>query len=270
MFSFTSTGRIIHRTVRFIMSFDNWFLYLLFKLYNRKGNFSFSVRGLFELSINEAQTSRFLDIFLSGRFLHPFDQEIKKLREPVILDIGAGEGWFSLYILSRFPRAKLLAFEPDKVQFGLLQDRWQAYQHSSFSVFNERVWRNDGLHVESRAYPDNGLIKSSRLPSIRRKQHLRKIHLLKLTCGGDAYDILYSLPAREFLTIERIVLDLPDMDRIARNRKSMIDFLSNYGYQIYLQQADHGDQPVIRAFRVQKSTRVSGDLIQNMRDRTKT
>lgn len=150
----------------------------------------------------------------------------------MIVDVGAGEGYFSLYALHMFPRAKVFAFEQAFGPFKALHQHWSEYNHSSFSIYNYRVCKNDGLFVESRNYHDTLFVKSFKLNTLRKKYQLKHIDVLKLSCAGSEFEILYHLPAHEFLTIDQIAMDVYDIDKISKNADNMIAFLSENGYQV--------------------------------------
>ncbi len=216
--------------------------------------FTFKLRKSLNITLEKTRIPEFLDVFLNERYSRPFRNALIKNPEPVIVDIGAGEGFFSLYALHRFPRARVFGFEQASGPFLTLQQHWSSYNHSSFSIYNYRVCKNDGLFVESQGYHKTLFVKSVKLNTLRRKYQLKQIDLLKLSCAGNEYEILYHLPAQEFLTIIQIAMDVYNIDRGAKNLNNMKAFLEENGYFVTCEKtAVVKNKSVIWASRIEKA-----------------
>lgn len=72
------------------------------------------------------------------RFVSPTDS-------PVVLDCGANIGLSILYVKALYPKARITAFEPDPVAFGVLQGNVERFGLVDVELRQEAVWRSNGV-----------------------------------------------------------------------------------------------------------------------------
>jgi FkbM family methyltransferase len=72
--------------------------------------------------------------------IYKFDSENKA---PLIIDCGANIGLSVIYFKQLFPRARILAFEPDKTVFKVLQSNVSSFNFSDVDVFDVAVWDSE-------------------------------------------------------------------------------------------------------------------------------
>lgn len=76
------------------------------------------------------------EVFADGAYEPPpvVDERLRASAEPKVVDLGANVGLFGVYVLGRYPHARLTGFEPDTSNLGVLRDcvrrnglgeRWQ-------------------------------------------------------------------------------------------------------------------------------------------------
>ncbi|MBK8712931.1 MAG: FkbM family methyltransferase [Niastella sp.] len=111
-----------------------WFLLqskiLKNKLYNRK------IKGLKHpvfLSNFQADVTTLFQIFFAKEYKVP-----KDLSPVFIIDCGANIGLSAIYFASKYPAAKIIAIEPDKQNFEVLQKNASFY--GNITCLNKAVW----------------------------------------------------------------------------------------------------------------------------------
>ena len=73
-----------------------------------------------------------------------------KTATPLIIDCGANIGLSVMYFKKLYPKARIIAFEPDKEIFAMLQENIGAFAFSDVTLKLEAVWvNNDTLHFQS-------------------------------------------------------------------------------------------------------------------------
>ncbi len=163
------------------------------------------------------------------------------------MDIGAGKGYFDLCALYHFPRAQVIAFEPNPASFQILKYHTSLIGDWSFSAYNCSVGKADGLvnyHAVAELQPSLGpsyhgevqsagvLVSVYKLATLRKKYKIHRIHLLKITIQGGEYEILYHLSPKELQYIDHISMDVHYMNGGSKNLDNMIGFLMENNYDV--------------------------------------
>lgn len=149
------------------------------------------------------------EIFMNEIYKIQFDKP-----DPYIVDCGANIGLSVLYQLFRYPKARIIAFEPDKGTFGLLQQNVNQQNFPGVKLLNEAVWKEDTIlkfaeegTLGSKISNESKEGKISEVKAARLKNLLaEKIDLLKLDIEGAEYEVIKdcdeSLSMAENLFIE--------------------------------------------------------------------
>jgi FkbM family methyltransferase len=192
------------------------------------------------------------------------DYELKKIiinsKKPVILDVGANIGAFTILAVKLFGRARIFDFEPDKENFKILN------KNIILNNFEDRVIISDlaldkesgekTFYIHKKEYAHSLLprdandqagsvkIKSTTIEEIFKKYNFDKIDLLKLDIEGLEYEIIYNLPQEYFSKIDNIVLEIHDREGFSC--EELVKFLEKNGYNV-IQSA--GNEKVYRAAR---------------------
>jgi FkbM family methyltransferase len=194
--------------------------------YKKAGLTWYKIKKLKHLPYNSPHTYRFLDGEISFNngpdLLHSlqeiFVEDIYKIpfntTEPFVIDCGANIGLSVLYMKTKYPSARIIAFEPDPVNFRFLKKNVSAYHLSDIDLRNEAVWKeNTTLEFVSDGTLGSKLDASSdhkntvRVKASRLKDLLsQKIDFLKIDIEGAEYEVLKdcndSLKNVEYLFIE--------------------------------------------------------------------
>jgi FkbM family methyltransferase len=173
--------------------------------------------------------------------------------EPVVVDLGANAGYFSLWLLAHLPGARVYAYEPLPGNLAILERNLaqnpKAAAHIQF--FAKAVTGTPTESVEFHVQAANDLsmsasivresiTKSARtirvgattLSGIMDENHLAKIDLLKIDCEGAEYEILFNTPAERFTRIQRIALETHVRPELNWDHAAAVKFLRQQGYAV--------------------------------------
>ena len=136
-----------------------------------------------------------------------FIEEIYKQSLPenaYILDCGANIGLSVIYLKRLCPTAAIVAFEPDKKNFALLEKNVQSHKLKNIDLKNQAVWKEQVLlNFESEGSMGSKIAfekkndPSNLVQAIRLKNYLdRKINFLKIDIEGAEFDVLQDITDR--------------------------------------------------------------------------
>jgi FkbM family methyltransferase len=120
--------------------------------------------------------------------------------DPVILDVGAHIGCFTIWIKRMRPDARMFSFEPEGENFAVLKRNISENNLSGVSLINAAVWAETGtasFHVPTHA-PNLSCVDQSgevqvttvTLDEFVNERGLDRVDLLKLDCEGAEYELL--------------------------------------------------------------------------------
>lgn len=176
------------------------------------------------------------------------NQEINRMQEINIIDVGAYIGLSVLYFKSRYPNAHITAFEPNPNIFPLLEenieyndiknvqlhniaigkdmDERELYIESSgFAAFSTASFRKDAWNGKQKSRPI--IVKTEPLSNYINK----KVNLLKIDTEGAEYEILKELDeSKTFSKIENLLVEYhPSRDNKIQN---LVQILKKNDYNI--------------------------------------
>lgn len=116
------------------------------------------------------------------------------LNDGLMVDLGANVGYASTYFLSRFAALKVVAIEPDRANFELLNKNLQPYG-SRITTIQAAIWPGvdrvalhdpgKGEEWGIKVYPHaSGSIPTITIPEIMHKAGVHRISLLKIDIEG--------------------------------------------------------------------------------------
>ncbi len=168
--------------------------------------------------------------------------------DPVIVDIGANVGFFSLFMAAQMPGSKILAFEPLPANFGHLQRHFQLNADKGLICQNKAIAGTKGT-VELYFNPDAGFtalasvhtafdgsntgrveVEAVTLPDIFSQFGIGTLDLLKLDCEGAEYDILYRCPDPLLSRVKLIAMETHSGTGANENTRAMCRFLEQKGF----------------------------------------
>ena len=233
-----------------IRNVSNWHLYFLNKLgtdtaktirYRDRRNavqldIPHPLRGIFkEIYLNDIY-----DMETLARGLPP---------DPIVIDVGANIGIFSLRLSALRPDSTIFAYEPHPRNVDLLRKNVEMNPRLNVHVFScavsgrpasdRKLFLDPEKPYTPTASLEEGFSASNRksvsvdttsLSEIVEKNALERIHLLKLDCEGSEFDILFNTPPDIMARVDAITMEVHESGE--RTLESMRNTLHSMGFQL--------------------------------------
>ncbi len=182
------------------------------------------------------------EIFRDSAYSIPTDTDQK---EPIIIDCGANIGVGIIYLKDRFPNSKVIAIEPDPLNFEVLKKNMQSHNLSNVTSINKAVWvddqgilfRNKG-NMESRIVDntDGPVIQIETVSLIEILQTYHSIFFLKIDIEGAEIDVLKS--AKNHLSkCKYIFVEYHSIRNKRQELQHILSIFSQSGFRYYIEQA---------------------------------
>jgi FkbM family methyltransferase len=120
--------------------------------------------------------------------------------QPYIFDCGANIGLSVIYMKHFYPKAEIVAFEPDKKNFDLLEKNMQSFGYNNVILRNEAVWtENTTLQFSNEGLMSSKIVagydhNTKQIKAIRLRDLLiREIDFLKIDIEGAEYVVLNDI-----------------------------------------------------------------------------
>lgn len=123
-----------------------------------------------------------------------------------VIDGGANIGLATLYLLRRFPQARIVAVEFEAENFAMLERNCRAYPN--VSCVHAALWPHEGFVGVSNAQDDAwayqareasadacGAVRTITIEQLRREHDLARIDMLKLDIEGAEFELFEHEPA---------------------------------------------------------------------------
>jgi len=236
----------IRRYSNLVREIANWPEFLLFKTFKSNGSFTFRLRNSFEIAVDLKMLPPFKEIFFDKVYLNEITQKYMTSQSPVIVDIGANVGFFSLFMLSRFPEARVIAFEPMPFNFKVLEEYKRRYPQFDLTAVNMAVYDKEGSIVLNASSLDSFTtmssvmaggkrtetieVKAAAFSSIFADYKLSSIDFLKLDCEGSEYAILYSALEDLLERVKIMGIETHPGAKKNENLDSLSHFLTQRGF----------------------------------------
>lgn len=173
-----------------------------------------------------------------------------------ILDIGSHIGSFSLAAAKKFPKAKILCFEPSPANYAILKKNIELNRFRNVNAFNKAVsssqqeisfYPNPVNSAADSVYKSKGF--SVKVPSISLKKifkdnAIKKCAFVKMDCEGAEYDILLNTNHKTLKKIKSMVIEyhVPHYFGIENkeyNIKKLVAHLAKSGFRCALKKVKH-------------------------------
>ncbi len=196
----------------------------------------------------------FIEMFIGEPYLNNLPSSIRQKSNPVVIDIGAHIGLFSLYAYTELITPHIYAYEPDPNNFKMLKKniavnnlsnaikpfnvavgndgtaRFFSSDISSMSATQEV--RNLGMHDGTGKFID---IRSISITKILNK--FKHIDILKMDCEGSEWKIIKDMSTKR-LNISYICMEYHEF--AGKKRKHIEEILAKKGYKIHTRDKDTG------------------------------
>lgn len=163
--------------------------------------------------------------------------------KPYIIDCGANIGLSVIYLKQRFPDAEILAFEPDRINFELLQKNTQSFNLQQILLKNEAVWTDetelkftsDGTmssKIEAASTKNSVTVKATRL-----KNYLnRKVDFLKIDIEGAEYQVVKDIQ-HQLMHVNNLFLEYHGSFQQNNELIEILDIVQKAGFAFYIKEA---------------------------------
>lgn len=158
--------------------------------------------------------------------------------DPVIFDLGANIGIASAWFLKTYPRARIIAFEPDLAAYSCLALN-VAHGGTLIRCHQAAAWTSDGTLRFASDGADGGQVADGGGLSVPARD-IRPlvaaepvIDLLKVDVEGSEYALIDHLRA-ELPRIRNLALECHDVDRRPRDFAHLVSLLGESGFQLVI------------------------------------
>lgn len=234
------------RYFNLLRNLANWPLYLSVKFgLSHDDPLFFETRRAVRMEVPRRLLQTFKEIFMDECYLKGFGRPVSE--KATILDIGANAGYFSLFALSRFRGARVIAFEPMPANFALLTRNrllnsalpWTCVQKAVSGEPGELVLACDAggglttsatVLAEETAQSERIRVPAMTLPEVFDEYRLGRCNLLKMDCEGAEFGILYACPPELLGRIDRIAMEVHRGTGEGQNIDALETYLRRAGF----------------------------------------
>lgn len=161
---------------------------------------------------------------------------------PTIIDGGANVGAATIWWLSRWPKARVIAFEPDPEICEILRDnthhlgRVELHQCALAAGGAPLFWAEgtDAGRLESNPKLAPTLVSVPTLPLSVILRDLRRVDLLKLDIEGAETEVLEEAEA-QLSKVERIFVEYHSVVHRPQILSRLVGLLERHGFRYYLE-----------------------------------
>lgn len=236
----------VSRVINMISNLKNWEAYLLYKMGGKKkDHFTFQLKNNYTVTVPRAIQPEFKESLFEEVYFKQLPEEIFQRTHPVVLDIGANVGFFTISALFKLKQPRVISFEPMKRNFLQLQknlekagDKVTLVNKAVNDVAGELVLKfNSSLGITTSASlfdnqygSDEERVQATTLENVFSDYQLSKIDLLKLDCEGAEYNILYNTPSHLYKKINCIAIETHPGKEKNENKEALEKYLGDIGY----------------------------------------
>jgi len=231
------------RYIRLIKNISNWWLHFSVKLgLTNLDPLIFRTRNNISVEVPRRLLHEFKEIFMEECYTRGLGLKIPET--PIVIDIGANVGFFSLFAASRFPGARIFSYEPVVVNYQQLMRNRKLNQNVKMSCFQKAVYSysgklsvsfnpGDSFTTAARVTAKGGSQEeTARVPCVTLKEifdehHLSHCDLLKIDSEGSEYDILYNCSSEYLRRVGQMAIEVHKGTEVGKNMASLADWLNS-------------------------------------------
>lgn len=165
---------------------------------------------------------------------------------PYILDCGSNIGLSVIDFKRQYPRAHIVAFEPDENNFSLLTRNIRAFGLNDVELHKKAVWTTDAML----AFEESGNSVGSKLSTAGESKTAvnvqavglssqlkgRRVDFLKMDIEGAEYEVIRS--SREHLrNVENFFIEYHSLPGEPQRLNEILTILTEAGFRYYMKEA---------------------------------
>ncbi len=234
------------RYYNLLKNLSNWPLYLAVKFgATRVDPLRFVTRQGVHIEVPRRLLQTFKEIFMDECYMKGLGFPLPDA--PTVFDVGANAGYFSLFVLGRFPGARVFAFEPVPANFRLLERQRGLNRQADMTCIRKAVAGERGelelafdaadafstsatMLGGASGQPDTIRAVAVTLRDLFAEFRIERCDLLKLDCEGAEYGILYGSPPEELRRIRQIAMEVHRGPGPEQNIDALDAFLRANGF----------------------------------------
>jgi len=183
--------------------------------------------------------------------LHAFNEifigNVYKLQlqnHPYIFDCGANIGLSVIYLKHNYPDAEIVAFEPDKKNFDLLEKNIQSFGYNNITLRNEAVWtENTTLQFSGEGLMSGKIVAgfdndAKQIKAVRLKDLInREIDFLKIDIEGAEFVVLNDINDKLHL-VKNMFVEYHGNFKQNNEIAELLTLINKSGFSFYIKEAD--------------------------------
>jgi FkbM family methyltransferase len=236
------------RYVNLFRNISNWWLHFAVKFsLSSTDPLLFKTRNNVFVEVPRALLHEFKEIFLEECYVRGLGLDVSK--RPTIIDVGANAGFFTLFIASRFPEARIFSFEPIENNFKQLRRNRDLNEDCHIAISPKAVFGHSG-EISLSFNPNDGFTTAATvlgesdeghsktkvpcitLSEIFEKHHIDRCEILKMDCEGSEYSILYNCPSDYLNRIAQMAIEVHRGPEPNQNMESLRRHLVSHGFEM--------------------------------------
>lgn len=168
-------------------------------------------------------------------------------RSPFIIDCGAHIGMSLLNFKEQFPDAYILAFEPDKNNFELLQLNIKEWGFNNVQLFQNPVWNTNEEIIFQASGAMGGKISeitedaqfSFKLKAIRLSEFLNKeVDFLKMDIEGAEYEVIKDCKHKLHM-VNNLFIEFHSTFEEQNKLTEILQTIIDAGFKFYIKEANN-------------------------------
>jgi FkbM family methyltransferase len=186
-----------------------------------------------------------------------YDRQIYRFRaacdDPLIIDGGANIGLSVIFFKQLYPKARILAFEPDKMIFDVLARNCRNFGYDDVRLIRKALWTSDEPLQFISEGGDAGRVPRSRdsqssisVPACRLRDHLNgPVDFLKLDVEGSEFELLCDC-ADLLSRVRNLFVEYHSFEGEPQTLCELLSIISRAGFRIHMHPFLQSPQPFIR------------------------
>ncbi|MEC4891514.1 MAG: FkbM family methyltransferase [Oscillatoria sp. PMC 1050.18] len=183
-----------------------------------------------------------------------FQQEIYKFKaqktNPTIIDCGANIGLSILYFKQLYPESKIIAFEPDRKVFKILEKNVKQFSFSDIELVEKAIWSSETTLEFMSEGADGGRIvqleserEKYQVSTIRLREYLTQpVEFVKLDIEGAETEVVQD--CQDLLrNIDNLFVEYHSFVNERQSVDIILKILSEAGFRIHIHPSVISPQP---------------------------